>query len=67
MSAASLRLFLARTVTKAIPAAKLPKASAITTERVNNKTAAVETDAEIPMRKESLIGATTVKEAPQLR
>ena len=39
----------------------MQKASAITTERVINKTAAVETDAEIPMRMESFIDATIVK------
>ena len=63
MRAASFKLFVVRTVTKAIPAAKTPKASAITTERVINKTIAVETEAEIAIRRECFTGATIAKAA----
>jgi hypothetical protein len=58
-------LFFVRTVTKAIPAAKAPKAKAITTDLTIIKTTAVETEVEIPTRIESFIDATTAKEALQ--
>ena len=61
IKAASFKLSLFRIVTKAIPAAREPKAKAITIERVINKTMAVEAEAETPILKESLMHATIVK------
>jgi len=58
INAASLMLFLPRTITNEIPAAKKPKAAAITSDRVSNNTAAVATLAAVPIRMESFMHAT---------
>jgi hypothetical protein len=59
INAASLVFFFPCTVTNAIPAAKKPKADAMTSERVMISTPAVETDAEIPIRIDNFTYATT--------
>jgi hypothetical protein len=51
--------FFPCTVTNAIPAAKKPKADAMTRERVMISTPAVEIDAEIPIRIDNFTYATT--------
>jgi hypothetical protein len=58
-------VFFALTVTNAIPAARVPKALAITIDRVINKTSAVATDAETPIRSDSFMRATKMTKVSQ--